>query len=469
MRKWLILGLAWLLVACGTRDEVAAATPIPPSHTPVPTVTPIPPTQTPTRLYATITRQPTATYTPTPTSTATPTPTPTPTPIPLPSAHLLFRRDDQLWDWSPITNKTTLLIDDFRWSLPNTGDIVFFVPEIASEDTYSIHALHLPTRNEQEIINPIRNIRDMSLSPDQNWLAVATNPDNNTLTVFVYALSYDEMGNIQAEETYTSQHGRENGFPLRDLLWVSANEVSWSTDEGIWSVDLSQPDPLPTVIILQSTNQYIMPSLTGEGEASLENSRYIPYQWSPDGRYLLVVEYFFEEGQFRVIDRITGNSFVLPGIGVGQVSDEALWVNETQLAYLDLQGEISLWEITPEGETLMIKVKSTLLPEMKNWWVEVFWLDSNGQLCFRYKRNELMIWDTVSGELSLLKELDTTLNLSVSEIVRSPDGNWVLLVANEVTLVGLANQESIYLDAILGDDWGDYWQWYSYPTEVEIP
>lgn len=25
MKKWLMLGLAWLLVACGTRDEVAAA------------------------------------------------------------------------------------------------------------------------------------------------------------------------------------------------------------------------------------------------------------------------------------------------------------------------------------------------------------------------------------------------------------------------------------------------------------
>ncbi len=461
MKKWLMLGLAWLLVACGTRDEVAAATPIPPSYTPAPTVTPVPPTQTPTRVYATITRQPTVTYTP------SPTPTPTATPIPLPSAHLLFRRDDQLWDWFPATNATTLLTDGFRWLPPVSGDTIFAVRENTFDDTWAIHALHLPTRNEQEIISPIRNIIDLSLSPDQNWLAVATNPDNKTLTVFVYALSYDEMGNIQAEKTYTSQHGRQNSFPLRDLLWVSTNEVSWSASEGIWSVDLSQPDPLPTVIIPQSTNQYIMPSLTGEGEASLINGRYIPYQWSPDGRYFLVVEYFFEEGQFRVIDRITGNSFVLPGLGVGAISDEALWINETQLVYLDLQGEISLWEITPEGETLMTKVKSTALPGQNNGTFDALWLDPMGQLRFRLNNRDLMVWDVVTGELSLLKELNSTSN--VPDIFWSPDGNWILSVANEVILIGLDNQEPISLDAILGDYWCCYWQWYSYPTEVEQP
>ncbi len=78
-----------------------------------------------------------------------------------------------------------------------------------------------------------------------------------------------------------------------------------------------------------------------------------------------------------------------------------------------------------------------------------------------------MVWDTVSGELFLLKELDTI--PIISEIVRSPDRNWILVVANEVILVGLENQEPIYLDAILGENWGDYWQWYSYPAETEMP
>ena len=467
MKKWLILGLAWLLVACGTRDEVAAATPIPPSHTPVPTVTPIPPTQTPTRLYATITRQPTATYTPSPTSTATPTPTLTPTPIPLPSAHLLFRRDDQLWDWFPTTNETTLLAEDVERVLQAEGDVLVFIREIPTESSFSLVVYHLPTHIEQEIIRLPAYPFDVQLSPDGVRLGLVANQGGDYPLFTVYLLQYDQTTFLGAELIFSYQSDSQWIWPYDYLLWATPTQFSWNDPEGILLVDLNETNPSPQVVISPSNNQYVMPSLTPFGESSLEYTKYTSGHWSPDGRYLLVVEYFFEEGQFRVIDRITGNSFVLPGLGVGEISDEALWINETQLVYLDLQGEISLWETTPESETLMTKVKSTPLPELTNWWVEVLWLDSNSQLCFRYKSNALMVWDTVSGELFLLKELDTI--PIISEIVWSPDRNWILVVANEVILVGLENQEPIYLDAILGENWGDYWQWYSYPAETEMP
>lgn len=459
MKKWLMLGLAWLLVACGTRDEVAAATPIPPSYTPAPTVTPIPPTQTPTRLYATITRQPTATYTP------SPTPTPTVTPIPLPSAHLLFRRDDQLWDWFPTTNETTLLAEGVDYTPQVAGDMVVFIRKI-EENSFVLIAYHLPTHTEKEIVHLPTYPFGVELSPDGNRLALVSGQDEYAPLYTIYQFQQDQTSFTGIELVFSYQRPSRWNWPHNRLLWVSPAQLSWNDPEGIWLVELNDTNPVAQVVILPSTNQFEMYPLTGVGGSYLTNTEYLPYHWSPDGRYLLVNEYFYEWGQFRVIDRVTGQSFVLPDSVLGELSDAAIWINANQLVHMSIQGKIDLWEVTSQSETLMTLVKSTPLDRGVGYFT---WPsnDSPGQIRFLANYRDLGTWTFDTGELTWISK-DLVGKSADFHLVWSPDGSWVVWPTASASgnfLINLDHLTILNLSEVLGSDDCCGWHWYSYPAE----
>ena len=459
MKKWLILGLAWLLVACGTSDEVAAATPIPPSHTPTLTATPIPPTETPTRLYATITRQPTATYTPSPTSTATPTPTLTPTHVPLPSAHLLFTREDQLWDWFPATNETTFLAEGVDYIPQVAGDMVVFIRKI-EENSFVLIAYHLPTKTEKEIVRLPAYPFGIELSPDGNRLALVSGQDEYAPLYTIYQFQQDQTFFAGVELAFSYQRPSRWYWPYDELLWATPTQLSWSDSDGIWLIDMNDVNPAPKIVILPSNNQSEMGSLSGLGE----NTVYIPYQWSPDGRYLLVNEYFYEWGQFRVIDRVTGQSFVLPDSALGALSDDAIWINTNQIVHMSVQGKITLWQVTLQSETLMTLVKSAPLNQSVGYfsWPSN---DSPGRIRFLANYSQLGTWELDTGELTWING-DLIGQSASYPVAWSPDGAWVVWpTTTGVFLIGLDELTILKLSDMLDTLDCCGWHWYLYPAE----
>ncbi|MCB9422788.1 MAG: PD40 domain-containing protein [Ardenticatenaceae bacterium] len=409
-----------------TKMVQAQETAVPPPPTPTTTTTPAPPTLEPT---------------------TTPLPTPSPTPEPmLPTASLLFVRDNNLQQWIPRTGEVKTLTENVPRYIVYSGAIAVFVREVIPEQEYALVVFHVPTQSEVQLFKSSSSLNAapfdeaISISPNGRWLAYVTGESRNSATLTVHEMMIDNQQLAVSEPVLTVTPGQGWNWPYDQMMWATENELSWSDKSGIWVADLSSDPITPVVAIAPSTNTFPFYSLNpadSDKEPLTVFTTFIPYQWSPDGRYLLVVEYYDEYGEFRVIERVTNRLFIVPESGIGPVSDNAIWLDETTLLHYQAFGNLNIWQIDMENR---IFIQKTITAEMMGYVVGL-WSFGNHVRVTDY--SSLFDLNLETGEVT---ELAQHIRWPLSW---TPDGQNVLW--NETKYIDDERLDYVFLDNLNGD------------------
>ncbi len=361
----LFLCLIGMIGCLPTQEPVAVTRPV--VVTEVPTVggTAVPSTHTP---------PPTATQVAAATAAPTTTPFPTSTPEPAwPTTPILFVRDGALQRWLPQTNEVEMLVDGVNYPI-YAPDIAVFFRETKPQEEYALIVFHIPTRTEVELFRQpageIPNIRTgetryvppgtpITVSENGRWLAyVLQNEETGIDTLFVHEIQTSTQEVALSQVIFSRELPMPFVWPYELLTWPTANELSWLEPDGIWITNLDATPPTAVLAILGSTNKvqvHPMDPAEQDQEPSLVATTYRPYQWSPDGRFLLAIEYFPGEGLwnvFQIIERDTNQTFELPDSTLGPLSDNAVWLDETRVLHYKMEGWVRIWQVPVEGEQI---------------------------------------------------------------------------------------------------------------------
>lgn len=336
----------------GTEMPTGGSTAVPPTHTPPPTATQV------------------AVATATPTNTALPTSTPKPA---WPTTPILFVRDGALQRWLPQTNEVEMLVDGVNYPI-YAPDIVVFFRETKPQEEYALSVFHIPTRTEVELLRqPAGEIRNaltgetryvppetpITVSENGRWLAYVLQDEvTGIFTLFAHEIKTSTQGVALSQVIFSRELPMRFKWPYAFLTWSTANELSWMEPDGIWIAKLDEMPITSELAILASTNMapvYPMDPAKQDQGPQWAATTYIPSRWSPDGRFLLAIERFPSEGQshvFQIIERGSNNKFQLPDSAIGELSDRALWLDQTRVLHFRFNGLVRIWQIPLEGEFL---------------------------------------------------------------------------------------------------------------------
>lgn len=401
----------------------------------------IPPTATPT---ATNTTTPTSSP-PKPSVTPFPTLIPAPTQTPefmWPTASLLFVRDNNLQQWIPQTGEVKTLAENVRlYAVPQSRAVVVLRREFVADEEYALVVFHIPTGSEVELSRmpskPTFGPFDTTISPNGRWLADVTGESRDLAVITVRELRVEDQQLTVSEPVLTVAPGKGWNWPYDQLMWPTENEISWSDESGIWVADLNSVPIEPTIAIAPSTNTFLF---TGPNPANWDDgpspvlTKFIPYLWSPDGRYLVVQEYFYEYGELRVIERGTNRLAEVPESTIGAVSDGAIWLDETTIIHYQTSGNVQIWQIDPENDALILHEGT--IPAVLTGYIDALWLFGKH---LRFSHNySLFDLDLETGEL-------TQLTQGVEwPPYWSPDGQFVLW--SETRFIDDKRQTRVFLD-----------------------
>ncbi|MBX3056830.1 MAG: hypothetical protein KF770_10190 [Anaerolineae bacterium] len=419
---------------------------------------------------ATSVASPTPTATPTavpptpyPTATDTPTPTATPTAV-LPSASVLFVRDDALQQWIPQTGEVKTLVENVTGDITYSADIAVFLRELTPEQDYALIVFHIPTQSEYELFRtsttPLAGVGPFepstSISPNGRWLAYMSGDSRDSVTLTVHEIIVEDQQVTVSSPVLTVAPGNGWNWPYDQLTWPTENEISWSDRDGIWVADLSANPIEPFVAIAPSTNTFLFASPNPaywDEEPDTVFTKFIPWEWSPDGHYLLAEEYFYEYGEFRVIERGTNHLIEIPDSGIGAVSDGAVWLDKTTLLHYRASGEARIWKIN-EGNDLTAFLQETI-PAMEMGYVGGVWLFGDHLRVSDYA--SLFDLNLATGEFIELAQVAQETSWPPHW---SPDGQHILWRdSGHVFLNNLNGDEPVEMEAVFGTD-SCCWHWY---------
>lgn len=476
MKKYLIFALLglWLGTGCTpTPTEVATAVAI--TRLPITTTATtlaMTETATTTAVEAT-TVAPTATPTP-PTFTATPIPTATPTPTvsPMPpSDHFLFMRDQTLL-LASLADKTSeimsegVMFNHSRSPFRVSGPIVLLVRHPLPEDPYTLVVLHVPSRTEMEFVTLPDAPEALSLSPNGRWVAYESEG-----RLIVQEVIFTVSGLSVSVSVFTSEPVLQ---PQNlHLTWPTENEISWLTHQGIWTAVLTKSPIKPTIALLPSTHTYESPASNGH----MIPTTYIPFEWSPDGRYLLAGEYWFETGTYLIMER--GSNALWPiadtNYGLGFIYDSFVWVDATTLFHFRMDGSATLWQIPTTAETPLIASQTFSLPSGEGTDL-VLLPNQHVRLVITAVQdvhyNQLYDLDLTSGQFKAISQdfnqliPNTVYSWAPVHPQWSPDGRWAIVSIhrdskpNTIWLESLNGEEGRDLTSFLGDG-TCCWTWYT--------
>jgi hypothetical protein len=423
-------------------------------HSPTLSSTPTESIPVPTTIRPTSSLQPAATRLPT--ATPVPSPTPTLTPV-LPSESIVFVRDDTLHQWSPQTNEVKLLAEYVNSRPVYSAGFAAFVRTIVPEQEYALILFHLPTQREVVWATLPYQPYDISISPNGRWAAYIAGGSWDTATIVVQEILINDQQLSLNSPILTVAHSWK--WPDRQLNWPTADELSWSNSAGIWLADLNTTPIAPIIAIQPSTNTYPMyPIYQVEGtvEPAIVNTEYQPYRWSPDGRYLLVLEHFsLTEGidsVFWVIESGTNRSFELPESVWGPLNDEAVWLDETTLLHFRIDNTIRVWHINNAGsDPLMIHDKTIEITNIDtpSWQVRDLLALNNHHVRFsKMGRAGIALYD-LNVETGELLKLTSDIDQPYITLHWSP-GNQHALWNYSVSESGVYS-DRIFLDDLNGD------------------
>lgn len=198
--------------------------------------------------------------TPTATNTTTPTPpppepsvtpfptlTPAPTQTPefmWPTASLLFVRDNNLQQWIPQTGEVKILVDNIKlYAVSQSRAVVVLKREFVPDEEYVLVVFHIPTGSEVELSKtpskPTFGLPYITISPNGRWLADVTGESRDSAVITVREMRVESHQLTVSEPVLTVAPGNGWNWPYYRLMWPTENEISWSDESGIISVNLS--------------------------------------------------------------------------------------------------------------------------------------------------------------------------------------------------------------------------------------
>lgn len=302
-------------------------------------------------------------------------------------------------------------------------------------------------------------IGSVSISPNGRWLTYAVGDSRDSATLMVHEIVVEDQQVSVSPPFFTLMPGAGWNWPYDQVTWPTENELSWNDLDGIWAADLSANPIEPVVAIASSTNTHQVPSLNppdSYNEPATMFTIYIPYLWSPDGRYLLVIELFLAEGQdsiFRVIERGTNKSFEIPESAIGAVSDGAVWLDKTTLVHYKNTGTVLIWQLDLESDPIM-SLQDTIPAKVTSGVGTLFSFDNHLRFHVFYSLFDLNL---ETGELIQLAQ-DVP---HWPPPYWSPDGQYVLWNDGQehVLLDDLDGDEPEEMDSVFGLD-SCCWHWY---------
>lgn len=403
----------------------------------------MPSTATPTATYTTTPTPPfpEPSVTPFPTLTLTPAPTQTPE-FTWPTASLLFVRDNNLQQWIPQTGEVKTLAENARlYAAPQSREVIVLKQEFITDEEYTLVVFHIPTGSEVELSTtpsePTFGPLNTTISPNGRWLAYVTEESRDLAAITIRELSVEGQQLTVSEPVLTVTLEKGWNWPHDQLMWPKENEISWSDESGIWVADLNSTPIEPIITIAPSTNTFLFASpnpANWDDEPSPVLTKFIPYLWSPDGRYLVAQEYFYEYGELRVIERGTNRLAEVPESAIGPVSDEAIWLDETTLIHYQASGTIHIWQIDFDKDPMLTLQKT--IPAVPMGYVGALW--SFGKHLQASDYSSVFDINLETGEVvEVAKDIGWPLYWS-------PDGQYVLW--NETTFINEEMQARVFLD-----------------------
>ncbi len=317
---------------------------------------------------------PTATQVAAATAAPTTTPLPTNTPEPAwPTTPILFVRGNALQRWLPQTNEVELLVEGVDNNPVYATDVAVFMREVVPQEEYALIVFHIPTRADVEVLKqPAREIQNalsgistyvapsipITVSENGRWLAyVLQNEETGIDTLIVHKIQTSTQGVVLSQVLFSRELPMPFEWPFEFLTWPTANELSWMEPSGIWIAELETTPITIGLEIFASANTVLVPPMNPEEQDKGPipfQTIYIPYQWSPNGRFLLAIENFPGElgDVFQIIERDTNQTFELPDSTLGPLSDNAVWLDETRVLHYKMDGGVRIWQIPAEGEQI---------------------------------------------------------------------------------------------------------------------
>lgn len=453
-----IVLVIFLLSGC----NVPAATPTPGNRPAL-----IYPTDTPAPIIG-ITPSPTF-HTPIPTSSPTPSPT-VPVAIlesdqqPLLPYDLLYLSNSRLMLWDREGKSQEALISQVSsYTLSSDGSQVALLRAkgITANGTemYDLERMDLNTRQIQILIDDIRQINSLSLSPDLRWLAYVMPGDDQT--VHIVANTNDPFR--QTIAVCQSSHSTH----CTDLRWsFESRELAWSDREGLWLYTLGQNTP-----------QLILPdqaSITDpRGNTTQVTVRYQSLSWSPFGRYILceVVVPSSEVRWWGVADTTLKRLVLLPNSYTTQPPRiSAIWTQDGGLFvtrpshYLENQrAMIEFWSVVPTSSKLLLLNGTYTLAPIEIYTSRLTISVPDLSLENIYQANDyffyLAAYTTGTPVLSALMRFDArfgflekTNDLIIDEqtILWAPDGTSALIGDHAAKWISIGSSQLFDLQAMIG-------------------
>lgn len=413
---------------------------------------------------------------PTDISIVPPTPKPTVSSAMLPTESILFVQNHALRRWNPQNNEIRVIAENVPKWVHYAGDVAVFMRDI-SETRKALTVVHIPTGTEVEVFQTSQTTlasssdSSISISPNGRWLVYAVAEDRNQLPdIVVHEILVQDQQLKVSDPLFTHTSHSLWSFPYYYFTWAIPDKLSWSDKEGIWAIDLTDPTFSPQVVIEPSSNTYITPALNPadqDKEPSLSYTNFLPAEWSPDGRFLLVADYGFESGVFRVIEQGTNQSVEIPNSSYGPISAPVMWLDSRTILSFTIFNGVEIWELTV-GDAVSISLKAAYPTENANVYSAHHLFDT------RYVRYQLygdaMIFtlDLQSGDLA---EIELK-GFRWSTIWWSTDNRFALLSAKDeqsiekLFIADLNSGATSDLKGIFGRE-TCCWHWYEMPLTAE--
>ncbi len=371
--RFLLFGfcLVSFLIGCFPARETMSVTRPVATRQSTETATTVPPTTIP---LSTHTSEPTLAITATATSvppTATPLPTNTPEPT-WPTTPILFVREGALQRWLPQSNEVEVLVQGVNSHPIHKGEFAVFLRNTDSEQVYDLIAYHIPTQTEIFVSRvPARKLvtevgtqysiptYTITVSPKGKWIGFVTeNGDSIYLTLSLFELASENTTvNVRSVVPIPTDIRRDSSLYFASFSWINEDQISWATSSGIWGLNLASSSQEPIILIQPSTNTYEHPGVTDENGNYLPvRTSFLPYRWSPDGRYLIALEGKYEGGIFRMIHQATNQTVEIPEADYGDAySDALMWLDNDRFLHFNIVGTITLWQVKSDESIELVK------------------------------------------------------------------------------------------------------------------
>jgi hypothetical protein len=169
------------------------------------------------------------------------------------------------------------------------------------------------TLQPQTLVSDIPLLQEIAVSPDGRYVAYRTNESETNIEsemailgfIFLREIGSNEPPMLIGKCLTREPEIRDSGCISRTMIWHPNGETFHWTDEGrgIMAYDLS------------TGNETILQSHNLESSEYYERERYLPIDWSPNGRFLRVDVFRHEGGGEAILDTVTKQLFYIPNTG----------------------------------------------------------------------------------------------------------------------------------------------------------